>query len=103
MQGGAEKSMRGDAEKSMWGRAPESIRALESIENSPTELVPLYKQRSGSKSIEISENERELELDDAVVEKLLKELGQLYKQRSASKSIKKSEKCDGVSTCLDSE
>ncbi|XP_050260681.1 cyclic nucleotide-gated ion channel 1-like [Quercus robur] len=84
--------MQGGAEKSMQRRASESIRALESIENSPTELVPLYKQRSASKSIEISENERELELDDAVVEKLLKELGQLYKQRSASKSIKKSEK-----------
>ncbi|XP_030942627.1 cyclic nucleotide-gated ion channel 1-like [Quercus lobata] len=84
--------MQGGAEKSMQRRASESIRALESIENSPTELAPLYKQRSASKSIEISENERELELDDAVVEKLLKELGQLYKQRSASKSIKKSVK-----------
>ena len=91
MQGGAEKSMRG-AEISMQRRASESIRALESIENSPTESVPLYNQRSASRSIEISENERELKLDDAVVEKLLKELGQLYKQRSASKSIKKSEK-----------
>ena len=97
MQGGAEKLMR-DAEKSMQRRASESIRAsesyraLESIENSPTESVPLYNQSSASRSIEISENERELKLDDAVVEKLLKELGQLYKQRSASKSIKKSEK-----------
>ncbi|KAK4564798.1 hypothetical protein RGQ29_006744 [Quercus rubra] len=97
MQGGAEKLMR-DAEKSMQRRASESIRAsesyraLESIENSPTESAPLYNQSSASRSIEISENERELKLDDAVVEKLLKELGQLYKQRSASKSIKKSEK-----------
>ena len=100
MQGGAEKSMRG-AEISMQRRDSESICASESIQNSPTELVPLYKQRSASKSIEISENKRELELDDAVVEKLLKELGQLYKQRSASKSIKKSEKWqeDGACCC----
>lgn len=88
MQGGAEKSMqRRDSgpvrEKSMQRRASESIREKSM-------------QRHASESIEISvnerENERELELDDADVEKLLKELGQLYKQRSASKSIKKSEK-----------